>query len=91
MKVTFSLPISIETNSVYLVGDFNSWDERSLPMLRTPERTWEITIELERNREYEYRYLVNEKDWHNDWVADDYRPNPFGSDNSVVSTTAKNK
>ena len=30
-------------------------------------------------------YLANGTDWHNDWAADAYLPNEFGSDNSVVS------
>ena len=36
-------------------------------------------------REYTYRYLVNGEEWHNDWAADRYVPNEFGTDNSVVN------
>ncbi len=48
--------------------------------------TWHITLELDQGREYQFRYLVNGTDWHNDWHADKYVPNRFGSDNSVVVT-----
>jgi hypothetical protein len=30
--------------------------------------------------------LVNGAEWHNDWQADKYVPNPFSGDNSVVIT-----
>jgi 1,4-alpha-glucan branching enzyme len=85
-KVTFELPQGIEdAENVYLVGDFNNWDERATKMDKKGKR-FTITLDLEPNREYQYRYLVNGKDWHNDWEADRYVPNPFSGDNSVVST-----
>ena len=44
-----------------------------------------VTLDLETDREYQFRYLVDEKYWENDWCADDYVRSPFGtSDNSVV-------
>jgi len=85
--VRFELPPAIWADHVYLVGDFNDWDEDSLPM--TPDRgdgTWHITLELQTGKTYQFRYLVNGSEWHNDWKADDYVPNPFGGTNSVVST-----
>jgi 1,4-alpha-glucan branching enzyme len=85
-KVTFELPKGIEgAENVYLVGDFNNWDEHATKMEKKGKR-FTITLDLEPNREYQYRYLVNGKDWHNDWEADKYVPNPFSGDNSVVST-----
>src|SRR5260221_57437 len=56
------------------------------PMERTKNGTFAITLDLDLNREYQYRYLVNSLDWHNDWEADKYLPNPFSGDNSVVTT-----
>jgi hypothetical protein len=47
---------------------------------------WRITLVLPKGREYQFRYLVNGRDWHNDWHADKYVPNKYGSDNSVVKT-----
>ncbi len=89
-KVTFELPGAIAEASerVFLVGDFNNWDEQETPMERTKSGTFSITLDLDLNREYQYRYLVNGLDWHNDWDADKYLPNPFSGDNSVVSTYA---
>jgi 1,4-alpha-glucan branching enzyme len=87
-KVTFELPEGIDgAEEVYLVGDFNEWDERNLQMEKSKKgNKFSYTLDLELGREYQYRYLVNGKDWHNDWHADKYVANPFMGDNSVVST-----
>jgi len=85
-KVTFELPTAIEgAEEVYLVGDFNNWDERATRMEKKREK-FSVTIDLEPDREYQYRYLVNGNQWHNDWEADKYVPNPFSGDNSVIMT-----
>jgi hypothetical protein len=41
---------------------------------------------LPKGRAYQFRYLVNGQDWQNDWHADQYALNKFGTDNSVVQT-----
>ncbi len=83
-KVTFSLPAAVQAETVYLVGDFNDWQEEATPMKRHRDGSFSITLELEKGREYQFRYLVNGSEWHNDWQADRYVPNPFSGDNSVV-------
>ena len=85
--VEFQLPPGIWADQVHLVGDFNDWSETSHPM--SPDRedgTWHITLELDRNKRFQFRYLVDSSEWHNDWKADEYVPNPYGGTNSVVST-----
>nr|MBC7244798.1 isoamylase early set domain-containing protein [Chloroflexota bacterium] len=83
--VRFELPSAIWADSVHLVGDFNNWNESSHPMIRDrDEGTWYIVLELERGKEYQFRYLVNGREWHNDWKADKYVPNLYGGTNSVV-------
>jgi len=87
VSVTFELPASIWADSIYLVGDFNNWDTNSLPMKqRRSDGVWEITLPLDAGREYQYRYLVNGTDWQNDSQAERYTPNPFSSENSVLTT-----
>ncbi|MBI3942641.1 MAG: isoamylase early set domain-containing protein [Chloroflexi bacterium] len=87
IMVRFELPSAIWAEAVYLVGDFNDWDETSLPMTQSRENeAWSITLELDADREYQFRYRVNETEWYNDWHADRYVPNRYGSDNSVVIT-----
>jgi hypothetical protein len=41
-------------------------------------------MELPRNKEYRFKYLIDSKHWENDWHADKYVPNSFGNDDSVV-------
>jgi 1,4-alpha-glucan branching enzyme len=83
--VTFSMPASIWADIIYLVGDFNGWDERAT-LLRHTDAGWLATLELEPGQSYQYRYLVDGSQWHNDWHADGYAPNGHGGDNSVVTT-----
>jgi hypothetical protein len=45
---------------------------------------WRGAVELEAGRRYAFRYLVDGKEWRNDWHPDDYRENPYGSCDSVV-------
>lgn len=89
VKVEFTLPdtIAAEAKTAYLVGDFNDWDESATPMGQLKSGKFKVTLELEPNRAYQFRYLINGKQWHNDWDADRYVANPFSGDNSVVNTT----
>jgi 1,4-alpha-glucan branching enzyme len=89
-KVTFELPEAVaeRADNVYLVGDFNNWDEQATPMEKKKGNRFSVTLDLEPNREYQYRYLINGQSWENDWEADKYVPNPFSGDNSVISTFA---
>lgn len=83
-KVTFVFPASLEAETVYLVGQFNDWSETDLPMKQQKDGSFALTIELAKGQDYEFRYLVNGTEWHNDWKADGYIPNPYSGDNSVV-------
>ena len=44
------------------------------------------TINLPVGQKYQFRYWIDGARWENDWAADDYVPNGFGEDNSVLST-----
>ncbi len=90
-KVTFELPKGIEgAEEVYLVGDFNDWNEHATQMEKKKDGRFSAVVDLALDREYQYRYLVNGAEWHNDWEADKYVPNPFSGDNSVISTRSNN-
>lgn len=87
VRVTFELPSSIWAERVFLVGDFNNWDTTKDEMRQSrSDGNWRIALSLPAGREYHFRYLVNGRDWHNDWHADKYAVNQFGTDNSVVMT-----
>ncbi len=87
VRVTFELPSSIWAERVTLVGDFNGWDANKDEMRQgRGDGGWRITLVLPVGHEYQFRYLVNGRDWQNDWHADKYAPNQYGTDNSVVVT-----
>lgn len=87
-KVTFSLPAEVQGETAFLVGDFNNWDEQATEMKRLKSGSFTITLDLEIGRDYQFRYLVNGSEWHNDWEADRYVPNPYSGDNSVISRSS---
>ncbi len=85
--VTFELPGSIWAAQVHLVGDFNNWNPTAHPLTQRKGGDWTITVKLEANRRYEFRYLLDGEEWVNDDHADDYVLDPHGTDNSVVICT----
>lgn len=84
-KVTFDLPAEVEGETVYLLGEFNEW-QTSHAMKRMKDGHWRVSVDLEPNREYQFRYLVDDQTWLNDPAADSYVANPYGCDNCVVAT-----
>jgi len=85
-KVTFRLPKAAVRNAstAAVTGDFNSWDRMAAPMKLLKNGEFTATLELDIGREYRFRYLIDDNIWENDWHADKYVPNSFGSDDSVV-------
>ena len=87
-KVTFRISEK-EGNSAgtaHIVGEFNNWDSVSTPMKKLKTGAFTTTINLQKGREYQFRYLLDNKIWENDAEADKYVPTPFGDcDNSVVT------
>ena len=89
-KVTFRVPAEAAQGAsrIYLVGDFNDWDAKAHPMRKAKDGGYSITLDLEMDKEYQYRYLMHSADggvWENDWSADKYVHSTFaGCDNSVV-------
>ncbi len=85
-KVTFSLPEEMinPAKTVYLVGEFNNWDVEATPMKKKKDGTYSVTIELEAQKEYQFRYLIDSDRWENDGEADKYAATPYSSENSVV-------
>ncbi len=69
---------------VNITGDFNNWDKELTLMKRLKNGDFTVTLELEKDREYRFRYFIDNRTWENDWFADKYLPNPFGCDDSVV-------
>lgn len=85
-RVTFRLlrEAARNTQNVRIVGDFNNWDTSQSPMTQLRNGDFVITMDLPSKREYRYRYLLDGHRWENDWYADKFVPNEFGSKDSVV-------
>ena len=84
-RVTFLLPSSIWADSIYLVGDFNDWNQTSHPFRQTNQGMWTFTLDLEVSRRYQFRYK-RDGEWTNDGQADAYIPAGDGQEAFVVET-----
>ncbi len=87
-KVTFSLPAQAAPSAkvVKVVGDFNNWSWNKGVKLSKSSDEFTGQLELDPGQRYEFRYCIDNKEWDNDWMADEYAPSPFGVENSVVIT-----
>ena len=84
VRVTFKLPANVKAKKAFIVGEFNEWDKKSHPMKKLKDGSFSGQISLDAEREYRFRYWLDNKQWENDWEADAYVPNEFGSENSFV-------
>lgn len=85
-KVTFTYPrqTAAPTSTAHVVGEFNDWNTAASPMKKLKNGSFTVTLALECAREYQFRYLLDQQRWDNDWAADKYLPNEHGGENSVV-------
>lgn len=82
--VIFEIPGTIWAERINLVGDFNNWDQESLPFQRGHAGNWQVELELDVGREYRFRYLLDGEHWRDDWHADKYAPHPYGGFDSIL-------
>ena len=88
-SVTFSINATAAAGAekAYLVGEFNDWSETATPMKKGADGSFSVKKQFDVNKEYQFRYLLDGKNWINDWKADKYiRSELVNDDNSVVST-----
>ncbi len=83
-RVTFKLPAELEAETAVICGEFNDWDKSSTPMKKLKDGSFSKTISLPARKKYRFRYLLDEKHWENDWQADAYATNIFGTDDSIL-------
>lgn len=83
-RVTFDLPAGIAAKKVSLCGDFNDWNPKTILMKKRKDGRWSITVSLKAGRDYRYKYLLDGMIWENDWDAERYVSNNFGSEDSLV-------
>jgi hypothetical protein len=90
-RVTFALPTQMWAESIYVVGDFDGWDQSDHKFRRLADGSYSITLELDCRRTYEFRYLDEGGIWLNDNRADGFVPNPFGTTNCLLITDPADK
>lgn len=86
-RVTFRVPkeASLGAKSITVVGDFNNWNINDNPMKKLKSGVFTLELQLESNKEYQFRYLIDENIWENDWEADKYVRSEYGNcENSVL-------
>lgn len=84
-RVTFALPGDGKTNEVSLCGEFNDWNPGAQPMKRRKDGRFSTTLFLASGRDYRFKYLLDGHRWENDWNADGYVANCFGTEDSLIA------
>ena len=71
-----------DAKKVFLAGEFNNWDTRSLPMKKDKKGVWKIKIKLTPGR-HEYKFFAD-----NVWVESlpgvEQVSNPLGTKNFIA-------
>jgi 1,4-alpha-glucan branching enzyme len=70
-----------ERQQVFLVGDFNGWQESACPMTRSEDGWWTVRLRLSPGT-YKFKYLADGR-WFLDFAAFGVEPGPWGW-NSVL-------
>jgi len=85
-KVTLRLPkeAAPEAKVVHVAGEFNDWNAGTVTMTKLKSGEFKTTLELEAGREYQFKYLIDNTSWENDWSADRYVADGIAGDNSVI-------
>jgi len=86
-KVTFSLKGEEVANAekVQLVGDFNEWNvKEAIDLKKFKNGTFKTTLDLDTEKEYQFKYLIDNERWENDGEADKYVNNGVSADDNFV-------
>lgn len=84
-EVTFEFNRS-DVTSVALCADFTDWQAVEMKF-NNKTKSFRTKVRLPKGGKYHFKYLLNDTEWENDYEADQYLPNEYGSENSVVFTT----
>jgi hypothetical protein len=89
VDVVFTLPASVQAETVALTGEFNGWSRTATFLERGGDGTWRATVALAPGR-YQYKYLLDGERWENDPQAETIS-NPYGSVDSVITVGEKSR
>ena len=83
-RVTFRLTAEAKAQTAFLCGEFNDWDKDRHKMRKLKDGDFSTSLTFEPGKTYRFRYWIDGERWENDWHADGYLPNEFGSEDSIV-------
>jgi 1,4-alpha-glucan branching enzyme len=86
-KVTFRLPsvAAPKATAVHIVGEFNNWSTVATPMKKLKSGEFKAILDLPPGKAFQFRYLIDQTRWENDWEADRYVRSDYGAcENSIV-------
>ena len=83
-RVTFELPAEVSAQTASVCGDFNDWSPAAHPMVRRKDGRFSVTISLPVDQTYRYRFLLDGDRWENDWDAEMYVSNRYGTEDSLI-------
>ena len=88
-KITFTLPAEAvaEATEGLLLGDFNAWNiEEGIALKKQKDGSLKAVVALEPGKTYQYRFLLNDGRWVNDYNAQDYTPvSGFHVENCLIT------
>ncbi len=70
--------------SVYIAGDFSSWDPAGLELKKNADGLWERTVRLRRGQAYSYNFLVDGTSWVVDPTATERVEDGFGGESALI-------
>lgn len=83
-SIEFKL-VAPDAKAVYLVGEFNDWNASQYRLRRYKDGVYKKKLQMKPGR-YQYLFLVD-----GEWLTDpdhlEKTPNPFGSENSVITVS----
>ncbi len=82
--VTFQLSSEAMAKTASVCGEFNDWDKEKNKMRKLKNGGFTTTLQLAPAKTYRFRYWLDGTRWDNDWEADGYAANEFGSEDSLV-------
>ena len=77
------MPVEAVKKQVAIAGDFNDWNLTE-HVLEKKKDSYQIELRLKPEQTYRFKYLIDNELWENDYAADEYIPNEFGTEDSVV-------
>ena len=83
-RITFELPAEVSAQTACVCGDFNDWSPTEHPMAQRKDGRFSVTISLPADRAYRYRFLLDGERWENDWDAETYVDNAYGTEDSLI-------